>query len=203
MGYNEKIKFSRYVIIIILHIIIYSCKSYSSWINVDYSSSNPITSGSLKLDLCNNEDLVGKIIDISYIDSLYVKTVTDSILNIETIYIYNDSLNLLSCSLYGIHYDSMIEIGKKYYFDGSGNIVSIIDTDEGYNISWKQATHIGDKYTIRKKKNKSRTWLRKSSYNGKKVWSYSFINKRSQMKEIIIDGTNGKILKELNIKFEY
>ena len=97
----------------------------------------------------------------------------------------------------------MIEIGKKYYFDGSGNIVSIIDTDEGYNISWKQATHIGDKYTIRKKKNKSRTWLRKNSYNGKKVWSYSFINKRSQMKEIIIDGTNGKILKELNIKFEY
>ncbi len=203
MGYNEKIKFFKIVIFIILHIITYSCKSYGLWTNIAYPLSNPITKENIKLDLYNSADTIGKIVDISHIDSLYVKKVIDSVLNIETMYIYNDSLNLLSCSSYGMHYDTMIEIGKKYYLDGTGNIVRIIDTDEGYNIYWKQAICIGDKYSIRKKANKTRTWLKKSSYYGQKVWRYSFVDKKNQMKEVIIDGEDGKILKVLDVQFEY
>ena len=89
-------------------------------------------------------------------------------------------------------YSSGPNIGKEYHFDENGNVIKVIDNDEGFAICWQQALFIAKKNTGKKAKE----WKISKDFDddkNKKYWEVYYFEDRDRF--LVIDAQTGKIVK--------
>jgi len=83
-------------------------------------------------------------------------------------------------------------IGKEYHFDENGNVIKVIDNDEGFAICWQQALFIAKKNTGKKAKE----WKISKDFDddkNKKYWEVYYFEDRDRF--LVIDAQTGEIVK--------
>ncbi|EJF36302.1 peptidase propeptide and YpeB domain protein [Capnocytophaga sp. oral taxon 335 str. F0486] len=83
-------------------------------------------------------------------------------------------------------------IGKEYHFDENGNVIKVIDNDEGFVICWQQALFIAKKNTGKKAKE----WKISKDFDddkNKKYWEVYYFEDRDRF--LVIDAQTGEIVK--------
>lgn len=83
-------------------------------------------------------------------------------------------------------------IGKEYHFDENGNVIKVIDNDEGFAICWQQALFIAKKNTGKKAKE----WKISKDFDddkNKKYWEVYYFEDRTRF--LVIDAQTGEIVK--------
>ena len=89
-------------------------------------------------------------------------------------------------------YSSGPNIGKEYHFDENGNVIKVIDNDEGFVICWQQALFIAKKNTGKKAKE----WKISKDFDddkNKKYWEVYYFEDRDRF--LVIDAQTGEIVK--------
>ena len=89
-------------------------------------------------------------------------------------------------------YSSGPNIGKEYHFDENGNVIKVIDNDEGFVICWQQALFIAKKNTGKKAKE----WKISKDFDddkNKKYWEVYYFEDRTRF--LVIDAQTGEIVK--------
>lgn len=137
--------------------------------------------------------------------NIYFRTVTDKENRIISQYIYDNNRKLLSCLFYFVPNEfNWVRIGREYKFNSKGDIIKIINHEDGYSICCEQAMYIGDRYSkLKASKEYPRRILNRGKWQGKNIWEYHYINRKKQNKMLVIDGNSGKILKKLDVIITY
>lgn len=110
--------------------------------------------------------------------NIYFRTVTDKEHRIISQYIYDNDRKLLSCFFeFMPNKYNWVRIGREYKFNSKGDIIKIINHEDGYSICYEQAMYIGDRYSKRKaSKEYPERILNRGKWQGKNIWEYHYIN---------------------------
>ena len=84
-------------------------------------------------------------------------------------------------------------IGKEYHFDENGNVIKVIDNDEGFAICWQQALFIAKKYAGRK----AFEWMigKEIGEDDRNYWEI-YYRKDKTPYYLIIDAQTGEIVRK-------
>ena len=136
---------------------------------------------------------------------IYLRTVTDKVHRIISLYNYDNDRKLLSCFFeFMPNKYNWVRIGREYKFNLKGDIIKIINHEDGYSICSEQAMYIGDRYSKRKASKKyPKRSLNRGKWQGKNIGEYHYINRKKQNKMLVIDGNSGKMLKKLDVIITY
>ena len=90
-------------------------------------------------------------------------------------------------------YSSGPNIGKEYHFDENGNVIKVIDNDEGFVICWQQALFIAKKYAGRK----AFEWMigKEIGEDDRNYWEI-YYRKNKTPYYLIIDAQTGEIVRK-------
>ncbi len=102
----------------------------------------------------------------------------------------------------GISFNNGSEYGIWYEFNEEGKLIKTINTDEGYDFSWKNVITFCEEKEIPLTKGFKefagfQTRILKREENGKKVWVISYLLPvGDKIKEITLDGKTGEEIKQ-------
>ena len=177
----------------LLLLLLISCRSYKS-VSCEYDyfptkdemvlDSTLLNNLDKKIEINNHTKMVTYETRGGFFKSIYIDTLG---ITLRKSIRYNPSkkinYNYFSLGSY---------IGKEYHFDENGNVIKVIDNDEGFAICWQQALFIAKKNTGKKAKE----WKISKDFDddkNKKYWEVYYFEDRDRF--LVIDAQTGEIVK--------